>query len=476
MTPMIKQLFLLLCCSLTTICTSAQKSKASKDKTQPTTELATSKKSTNPNSNTQKNINASVEKKSSTQSENLKSQFSSEEAEKVSVDEEVDLLFKNYQFEAAIQQLNNKIKLLRKKKQSTVLLDELIQKARIGQNMLQATEKVVFIDSFVVPKDDFLKAYRLSPSSGTLVTYGEIFSEDKDASSFLKNAPAYMNEFQDRLIYSYPDKQGNNKLFTCNKLGSKWSTPTQLTELSDSDDFLGYPFLLSDGTTLYYAANNAGSLGGFDIYVTRYDTDTKQYLKPENIGMPFNSPANDYLYAIDETNKLGWFVSDRNQPADKVCIYVFIPTETREVYTMNGTNEDSIRALAQIRNITISQSNHQSVADALNILKNIQGEHQQKAKTSDFYFLIANGKVYTNFDDFKSENAKQLAKQWENADQQRKNLLSQLKKNRQDYAKGQKTLKKDILKQEQDLSKLDANILSLEKNIRKEEQDKLGIQ
>ena len=475
MKPMIKQLFLLLCCSLTTLCGSAQKSKISKNKTQPTTELATSKKSAPQKTSTQKNINAHAEQTSSTNTENIKQKMPSADTEKASVGDEVDLLFKNYRFEAAIQQLNNKVKLARKKKQSTVLLEERIQKARIGQNMLQATEKVIFIDSIVVPKDDFLKAYRLSPSCGTLTTYGQVFPNDKEASSFLKNAPAYTNEFQDRLIYSYPDKEGNNKLFTCNKLGNKWSTPTQLTELSDSDDFLGYPYLLSDGTTLYYAADNSGSLGGFDIYVTRYDTDTKKYLKPENIGMPFNSPANDYLYAIDETNKLGWFVSDRNQPADKVCIYVFIPTETREVYTIDGTNEDSIRSLAKINSIKITQFNHQNVDEALNRLKNIQGEHQQKAKTSDFYFIIANGKVYTDFDDFKSEQAKQLAKQWQNADQQRKGLLSQLQQNRQDYAKGKKTLKNDILKQEKDLSQLDANILSMENNIRKEEQDKLGI-
>ena len=36
-------------------------------------------------------------------------------------------------------------------------------------------------------------------------------------------------------------------------------------------------------------------------------TSTDTYLVPENVGMPFNSPYNDYMYVIDEYNNLGWF-------------------------------------------------------------------------------------------------------------------------------------------------------------------------
>lgn len=49
--------------------------------------------------------------------------------------------------------------------------------------------------------------------------------------------------------------------------------------------------------------------------------------------MPFNSPANDYMYAIDEFNNIGWFASDRYQPDNKVCIYVFVPNSSKK-YTI----------------------------------------------------------------------------------------------------------------------------------------------
>ena len=44
---------------------------------------------------------------------------------------------------------------------------------------------------------------------------------------------------------------------------------------------------------------------------------------------PKERKASEDMLAIDEFNQLGWFVSDRNQPEDKVCIYIFIPNDIR---------------------------------------------------------------------------------------------------------------------------------------------------
>ena len=66
-------------------------------------------------------------------------------------------------------------------------------------------------------------------------------------------------------------------------------------------------------------------MGGYDIYTSTYDKETKRFLTPVNIGMPFNSEADDYMFVIDEYSNTGWFARNRNPPADTVCIYVFVP-------------------------------------------------------------------------------------------------------------------------------------------------------
>ena len=397
------------------------------------------------------------------------------DGEKALVSEDVMSLFNAYQFEEASEQLQKEIDFAQKKKYDTSLQEQFMQKIRVGENMIQATAKVVFIDSIVVDKKSFLSSFKLSKGCGTVVTFSEAFPDTQEKSSEVRNSTVYINEFSDQIVYSSFSKQGLLHLFTSNKIGEGWSTPKELTELTEEGANQGYPYIMSDGITLYYASQAEGSLGGYDIYVTRYNTDTKKYVKPENLGMPFNSPANDYLYLIDETNGLGWFVSDRYQPEGKVCIYIFIPTESRQSYNMSAENGETVRNLARISGIKRSQTNKKEVESALKRLREIQDAKVSLSQNSDFRFVVSNGLVYNSTSQFKSAKAKDMAANWSNTLMQRNNVIEQLKQNRSEYGKGNKNLKSEILKQEQQLEQLDAAIATLENDIRKEEQNSLGI-
>ena len=135
-------------------------------------------------------------------------------------------------------------------------------------------------------------------------------------------------------------------------IGNRWTTPLRVEGISSAS--ANNPFLMPDGTTLYFAQKGENSIGGYDIFVTRYDGDTGSFLRAENLGMPFSSTANDYFYAIDEANNLGYFVTDRRQPAGKVCIYVFIPNTTRKIYASENYSEEKMRSLARIDRIADS--------------------------------------------------------------------------------------------------------------------------
>ena len=71
--------------------------------------------------------------------------------------------------------------------------------------------------------------------------------------------------------------------------------PEKATGLEEVGTDLNYPSMNSDGITLYFAAKGEASLGGYDIFITRYDAEDGSYLKPDNMGLPFNSPFNEYM-------------------------------------------------------------------------------------------------------------------------------------------------------------------------------------
>ena len=155
-------------------------------------------------------------------------------------------------------------------------------------NMREMTQQIVFIDSIVTDKDRFLSQYRLSSETGTLTTTGQFFGKSISGHAFL-------NEMGNKVYFSRTDGSGFHRLYTSDKLGTVWGEGTPLKGLSEGITDADYPFMMNDGITFYFAAQGEESIGGYDIFFTRYDSRSGSFLKPENIGMPFNSEANDYM-------------------------------------------------------------------------------------------------------------------------------------------------------------------------------------
>lgn len=171
---------------------------------------------------------------------------------------------------------------------------------------------------------------------------------------------------------------------------------------------------MSDGITLYYASRGAESLGGYDIFVTRYNTNTDTYLRPENIGMPFNSPANDYMYVVDEYANLGWFASDRHQPEGRVCIYVFIPNLSKQVYSYEQTDHERLRSLAALHALRDTWIDSNLVSQAHARLADMS--HAQLAPDAprpDFTFIMNDQYTYHTEADFRSSQALAFFRQYE---------------------------------------------------------------
>ena len=158
--------------------------------------------------------------------------------------------------------------------------------------------------------------------------------------------------------------------------------------------------MLGDGETLYFAAEGDEGLGGYDIYTSTYDKDTQRFLQPVNMGMPFNSEANDYMFVIDEFSNIGWFASDRNQPADTVCIYVFVP-ESRKTYNPEVYTPEQIANFARIASIADTWTDKQKLDQALARLQMTRDRNRQTIEGRDFVFVINDDITYYQLSDFK---------------------------------------------------------------------------
>ena len=293
---------------------------------------------------------------------------------------------------------------------------QFLQKIQAEARFFRRVEKVMFIDSIVVDKASLLSAYPIGPEAGTLHTTRALNGiPDMDTANIPDGCLAYSTEMANKIYFTALGDSGRTTLRATYRMSDEWSTPMPLEGLPDDGDS-NYPFMLSDGITFYFANNGEESIGGYDIFVTRFNSETGRFLKSDNVGMPFNSTANDYMMAIDELNGLGWFATDRRQPADSVCIYTFIWNEGRkEYYDTDDLSPDAVRRAADIVSIAESQTDADALRKARqNLFKLSMQEGDTpsgKAAAADFVLVIDDFTDYHRLADFHSPEAKDLYQQ-----------------------------------------------------------------
>lgn len=339
-------------------------------------------------------------------------------------------------------------------------------------NMREMTQQIIIVDSIVTDKNQFLPHLRVSHESGTVMSPRQFLNKSQDDSTSV-----FVNEMGNKAYFSLPDDSLRQQLYTIDKLGGEWSRPMALQGISDGINEAAYPFMLTDGITFYFAGKGEESIGGYDIFFTRYDSHTSRFLKPENLGMPFNSEANDYMYAIDEYNRIGYFISDRHQPEGKVCIYIFVPSDSRKTYDLSAYTEQQMRGFADISRIADTWCDGKERQAALARLKNLRaaGKNSQTAKTADTdqLLVISDALTYSSAKDFRSREAAALYEQLVNARKQLSTINKELDSARDDFAKANASdregLKKEILLAEKEVLQLAERVKTLEKQARNTE-------
>lgn len=367
-----------------------------------------------------------------------------------------------YRYDDAIENLEQHIYWLKQKKRDTTEAEELMGKYRKGARMIRGVENITVIDSFVVDKRSFLDAYKLGEQSGNLQMTD---NGNEDVSI------EFVNEMGDKKLLSANDENGNKKLYASVKLIDSWSKPQRLKGINDDMTDLNFPFLDSDGTTLYFSAKGEESLGGYDIFITRADSEENSYFRPDNMGYPFNSAFNDYMYVIDDYNNLGWFASDRYQPEGKVCVYVFIPNESKTTYDYDTVEPGKMISLARLDNIALTQTDRNEVVRAKQRLAKVTySKAGKKNKKTEFTFIVNDNRTYTSLNDFRKPEAKKMFQEMRKMQSDLETLENELDKLREKYSKSNKAVRESmtpgILDKEKRVNGLRTEIGKMETKIR----------
>ena len=189
--------------------------------------------------------------------------------------------------------------------------------ARNGLSMMDYCSQPVVVARQTFPLKDFFLLYPLKDRSWRK-TPNQLDSLGGDSLS----GGIYVPEGATDIYYSAKDELGIRNIYGTSLTDSLWSAPALLNEqLTSSSDEI-YPMLSPDGQSLYFASKGLYGMGGYDLYVSKRNKETGDWDVPVNMGFPYSSPYDDFLFVNTEDGKYSIFASNRACGRDSVTIYV----------------------------------------------------------------------------------------------------------------------------------------------------------
>lgn len=161
-----------------------------------------------------------------------------------------------------------------------------------------------------------------------------------------------------------PGGKGKSDLYKVSVTGDSFGTPVNLGDKINTEGNELFPFVHNDGN-LFFSSDGLQGLGQLDIFTTVNDQDGN-IQEIINLGVPVNSPMDDFSFFLNESGETGFIASNREGGMGDDDIYGF---DKVPLFSIKGTVTDAI--------------NKQPIKDAKIVIKDKDGNQIADLVTDD---------------------------------------------------------------------------------------------
>lgn len=211
--------------------------------------------------------------------------------------------------------------------------------------------------------------------------------EEVNSAQHTSTQPFLANEKDGEYLYFSSNRTGSKggmDIWRAKKIGKgKFSAPENFSVINTPKDEYSV-FYDKDSSRLYFASDGWKGFGGLDIFY--YDLTCK--CAPKNLGLPINSPANDFGYSLSADRTKAYFASNR-----KGSLFIKAQTCCYDIWMYETENEpklkkDSVIVLVLDSNEkeVIAQTKDNTIATKINkedsSTESVKKETVQKTETT----------------------------------------------------------------------------------------------
>jgi hypothetical protein len=251
----------------------------------------------------------------------------------------------------------------------------------------------------------------LAPDGSSMMVYidniseaGNIYQSKFEKTAFsrpVKMTDAVNEGFETSASLS-PD--GNTLFFASERSGGKgatdiymikklpngnWALPQPISMINTKyrEDF---PFMSSDGKTLYFSSEGHSSMGGFDLFKTVFNEETNSWSPPKNLGYPINDSQDNRTISFSADNRTGYISSVRDGGMGDLDIYRISFTDVNRYTIVTGKVQ---------REDSLSKKNVNAVISVVDANTNKEiGEYTPVPGTGKYVMALPPGKYTVNIE------------------------------------------------------------------------------
>jgi len=323
----------------------------------------------------------------------------------------------SYRFDDALAQYNRFLKYAAASDIRNEKAEKYKRECEMGRRLSAKVYNFEVYRRDTVSLDNILQAYHPAKDVGRITHNSDFFEAGVNPNDIL-----YLTERGNEVYFTMDSETDGDNLYKMEKLLDGWSERKPLSEINSGANE-SHPFVVIDGSTIFFSSDREGGLGGYDLYKAIYDAETKTFSNPVNLGIPFNSPKDDYLFVADEFNEMAWFSSNRETNDSTLVVY-----NIRWDNTVVKNLVEDMNDVQQVASLTLSgEEKRVDEGKAHYVFK--------PKKEALFHFVVADTMEYTQLEHFKSENARSVFEQGLSLVRKKDSLSNQMSGKREMYAR-----------------------------------------